>query len=256
MAQILIVEDNKICQGNIITILQNNYKLLIADSKQSCLSILQSNQIDLILLDITLPDSTDLQLLSSLVASTPDIPIIIFTEEDDPDIAAEVIKRGARDYALKNKCFANSLLLINKINAVLETVAYKAMSNAKSEQIDYLNRHTLIPKKYPEYRTAYIQAELAFKGKLSLLVTGETGSGKNRLIDSIHKQLLPDAPLIAIDCGTISSTLAESELFGHEKGAFTDAHQTKQGKVELANGGILLLDEINNASPAIQTKLL
>ena len=106
------------------------------------------------------------------------------------------------------------------------------------------------------YKKAYLQAEIAIKGNLSLLIHGETGVGKSMLVNNIHQKFLPNSPLVSIDCGAICVSLLESELFGFEKGAFTGAEQTKMGKIELANNGILFLDEIGNASLDVQQKLL
>src|SRR3989339_133659 len=255
MKQILIVEDNLICQGNIKRALSPAVHCLLAANRKDCLAVLQSNAVDLILLDLSLPDCTDTSLLDEIVHKNNDIPVIIITQDSDPETAAEVIKHGAKDYVLKTKFYKDKEVLLNKIRILLDANSYKLINAAQAAQIKYLNRKMFIPE-LPEYKHAYQQAEIAMKGNLSLMISGESGSGKGVLISLVHEKICPEKPFAAIDCGAIPSTLIESELFGFEKGAFTGAITSKPGKVELANNGILFLDEIHNASLEVQSKYL
>jgi len=255
MKQILIVEDNLICQGNIKRALSPAFHCLLAANRKDCLAVLQSNAVDLILLDLSLPDCTDTSLLDEIVHKNNDIPVIIITQDSDPETAAEVIKHGAKDYVLKTKFYKDKEVLLNKIRILLDANSYKLINAAQAAQIKYLNRKMFIPE-LPEYKHAYQQAEIAMKGNLSLMISGESGSGKGVLISLVHEKICPEKPFAAIDCGAIPSTLIESELFGFEKGAFTGAITSKPGKVELANNGILFLDEIHNASLEVQSKYL
>ncbi|MCP4051091.1 MAG: sigma-54-dependent Fis family transcriptional regulator [bacterium] len=252
---VLVVEDNAICRGDIKRAIQHNYDCFLTETKADSINLLKQRHINLILLDLTLPDSTGFGFLEYLVASFPGIPIIIITEDDDPETAAEVIKKGARDYIRKSKFFEDTTILDNRIQEIFKTSEYKKISEARADQLAYLNRNIFIPD-LPEYKSAYIQAEIAIKGGLSLLIHGETGVGKNILVTSIHQKLMGDRSLITVDCGAICSTLIESELFGHEKGSFTGADSSKKGKIELADGGILFLDEISNATLDVQVKIL
>lgn len=252
---ILIVEDNVSCRGNISRTLSEEYLIYEAENKAELIKELDRRQFDLILLDLSLPDSTGTDIILDICKKTIQTPIIVITNDDDPDVAAETIKKGAKDYIQKEKFFKNTTLLNNKINSILESQACKRLQTSQAEQLSLLNQLAFIPD-LPEYKSVYLQAEIAIKGSLSLLITGETGTGKSMLVKTIHQKLLPDTPLICIDCGSVCNSLLESELFGYEKGSFTGADQLKIGKVELAHGGILFLDEIGNASLEVQTKLL
>lgn len=252
---ILLIEDQEMCSGHIKRALQEQYEVIISITKEEAIADIKKHQFDIILLDLTLPDSTGTHIIPEINTISQNVPMIIITNDDDPDTAADVIKKGAQDYINKEKFFKNKLILINKIAAILQMVTYKKWNTIQSEQIAYLNRNIFIPDS-PDYKSAYMQSEIAFKGRLSLLIYGETGVGKSMLVTSIHQKIMPDKPLVSLDCGGICSNLIESELFGYEKGAFTGADTLKIGKIELANGGILFLDEIGNASMDVQTKLL
>ena len=252
---ILIVEDHANCRGNIKRALNSEYTIYEAENKALMMIEIDKRQFDLILLDLSLPDSTGADIIIDIIKKTAQTPIIVITNDDDPDVAADTIKKGAKDYIQKEKFFKNTLLLKNKISAVLESQTCKRMQTIQSDQILAMSAAVYIPE-LPEYKGAYLQSEIAIKGGLSLLINGETGTGKSMLVKQLHQKLLSERPLVCIDCGSVCSSLLEAELFGYEKGAFTGADTLKIGKIELANGGILFLDEIGNASIDVQTKLL
>jgi DNA-binding NtrC family response regulator len=254
MKKILIVEDNEICQLSFKKAIEKSYSVYTSGTKNEALNVLQERNIDLILLDLFLPDSSGVEFLKELIKKF-NIPIIIITQADDPTLAAETIKIGAKDFIFKTKFFHNSEILLSKINSLLNYFELKKTCDIHSGQIDYYNQKGFIPD-LPEYRNAYYQAELAMKGGLSLLIYGESGVGKGALVNSIHQKMFPDKPIVSIDCGAIPQNLIESELFGYKKGAFTGAINDKPGKIELANEGVLFLDEIGNAPLDVQVKLL
>lgn len=253
--KILIIEDNLICQKFINKTLIDVYETIIISTKKEAQNFLKNQYVDMILLDIALPDSTGLSFLESLVKHFSNTPIIIITEEENPDIAAEIIKLGAKDYIRKSKFYKNPTLVKHSIANILQAYQYKKINEAQSIEIAYLNNNIFVPDT-PAYQNAYTQATTAIKGNFPLLICGKTGSGKNIFARNIHQELMPKKPLITIDCGSIPDDLIESELFGYEKGSFTDATRNKLGKIELANEGLLFLDEIANASLVFQQKLL
>ena len=253
--RILLIEDNEIAITKVKRFLRDQFELFISKTKREALSYLNSTKYDLILLDINLPDSKGVGFLEELTATFSDTPIMILTEEEDPDLAADVIKLGAKEYIRKSKVMANKDLLIQKIKFIFRCEDSINLSQARAEQISTEVEKIFFPE-LPEYKSILSQAKFGFMGGLNLLISGESGTGKNELVKYLHRSLMPETPLIKIDCGAICESLVESELFGYEKDSFTGAEQTKKGKIELANGGVLFLDEISNAKPDIQAKLL
>ena len=252
---VLLVEDNAMCRGNIRRAIQDQVQVFEAETKADALKALKRSAMDVILLDISLPDNTSLDIVKTIVQASPASPVIVITEDDSPETAAEVIKLGGVDYVRKSKFFEDTTILKNKLSSIFESQRFKAISEAQEDQLNHLNRHWFVPDN-DLYHNAYHRAEIALKGNLNLLIYGETGVGKNQLVSRIHQQVCPQMPMVTVDCGAIPKELVESELFGHERGAFTGAEQTKKGKIELANGGVLFLDEVSNASLDIQVKLL
>ncbi|NQY74601.1 MAG: response regulator, partial [Candidatus Margulisbacteria bacterium] len=167
--QVLIVEDNAICRGNIRRAIQKTYRVIDVETKHQCFQYLEKDKIDLILLDITLPDNTGLHIIRDILKQYPWIPIIVITEDEDPDNAAEMIKLGAKDYIRKSKFFKNIDILNYKMERVFETERYKSICEAREHEINHLNRKSYLPTT-EEYKNTYLYAEVALKGQLSLLI--------------------------------------------------------------------------------------
>lgn len=211
--------------------------------------MLLRTKVDLILLDSHLSDRINVSIISEIHQKFSDIPVIVISEKITPEIAAESIKNGAKEYIRKSRFLKNPMEVQQKINTLFIHSAVTKKGHNTLQKKKYIPNLTA-------YKTVYMQAEFAIKGGLSLLIYGETGVGKNILVSHLHELIMPDCPLVSIDCGSIPKELIESELFGYEEGAFTGATRLKKGKIELANGGILFLDELSNAPINVQTRLL
>lgn len=252
-ATILIVDDEENARINLTDFLApKGYEVhgvsTIADAKAS----LQRGEADIILLDVNLPDGYGPNLLAETANMPFRPPIILITAYGDIDMAVEAMKNGAHDFLQKPIEFVQ---LEQSIQRACEVVAMRRelahLRNAQHQNIDFIVGETQAMK------TVISQAKRASNAAVSVIVTGETGTGKEVLAQYIHK-IGPRSskPFIAINCAAIQPTMLESELFGYEAGAFTGAEKKKVGLMEVADGGILFLDELSSMPLDIQGKLL
>jgi len=255
--KILIIDDDAlVCKSLEKVIKKFNYDVDICLEADKALDKIKRIEPDIILLDIYLSGSiSGLDLLSEIQEKYPKIPVIMITAFADVNIAVDAMKRGAFDFLLKpintehlklvlEKCekHLNLQVRVNKLGELLAGEKITREFFGKSKKIIRLVN----------------EVEMLAKSDTTILLEGESGVGKEVFARYIHQQSnRADKPFIAINCGTIPKDLAESELFGHEKGAFTGAaSKTKAGKFELANNGTILLDEIGELTLDLQVKLL
>lgn len=246
MKKILIIEDDyafaKLISGFLT---QLGYVTEIAKSAKDA-NALSIASFDLILLDYRLPDAIGLDVLMEWRANGMQIPVIIMTSFNDVATAVRAIKAGAKDYITKPINHEELRWTIEEVFQRKENVHTKE----EREQAYVIG--------ISEAAIA-IQQQISLVGptELSVLILGESGTGKENVARTIHsKSTRNKKPFIAVDCGTLTSELAKSELFGHKKGSFTGAVEDKVGKFELANGGTIFLDEIGNLSYDVQVMLL
>ncbi|MBN1327423.1 MAG: sigma-54-dependent Fis family transcriptional regulator, partial [Candidatus Cloacimonetes bacterium] len=223
-------------------------------SGKAALNYLKSKQADIIILDYLLPDIDGLSVLKILNEKYSQIPVIMLTAHGNIRHAVESMKSGAFNYLTKP--FDNNEL-ISVINKAMDqdklTDEFKSFRTSVSSN----RKINDITTKSKAMQKVISQIELVMHNDITVLLEGETGTGKEWIARLIHKNSKrKHKPFIAIDCGAIPETLFESELFGYEKGAFTGASKMKTGKFELADEGILFLDEINNLPMSMQAKLL
>lgn len=255
MEKILVIDDNETLRYALSELLgESGFECKTADDGPSALNELKNNSYDLAILDMKLPGMNGLEILKRIRDINKDIPVIMITAFGDVKTAVEAMKCGAQDFITKP--FDN--------NSMILTIK-------KTLEINYLNQEVSILRKKVE--SAFYTGEVIIKSRvmkdvfeqikivaptgLSVLIQGESGTGKEVMAGLIHKlSTRKDKPFVAVDCGAIPENLIESELFGHEKGAFTDARTSKEGKFELAEGGTIFLDEVTNLSEANQIKLL
>lgn len=263
MQKILVIDDDRDMRFLLLRYLKkNDFEVLDADSGKAALAIIVKFKPDLILCDFKLGDMTGGALLKEIKDSDPAIPVIMITGYADIKIAVEVMKLGAYDYVIKPLIPDEILLTIRK---ALSGVAPDSPSAVAVEP----NASTVKERKGVTVSGQYIFGDSAvFKNLLeqinrvaptnySVIIYGETGSGKEAIAQEIHKRSARKGkPFVAIDCGALSKELAGSELFGHEKGAFTGALNQKVGSFETANGGTIFLDEIANLPYDVQVSLL
>jgi len=207
---------------------------------------------DLVILDMKLPGLTGKEIFFEIKKIDPDVPVIFLTAFGDIKDAVDLMKKGAYHYVTKP--FNNDEILI-LINKAIENRYLNKEINILRKKLDE-GRDNIIGKS-PEMNSVFNQVNIVAPTDLTVVIHGESGTGKEVIANLIHKNSnRNEGPFVAVDCGAIPETLIESELFGHEKGAFTGADSMKQGKFEHANGGTIFLDEITNLSDANQIKLL
>lgn len=265
MAKILIIDDDTdICQLLDRFLKRKGHDTSYVTSGKKALTYLRENEVDIVFCDFRLPDTDGKELLISIKELNPKTQVIIITGYSDVKVAVEVIKNGAFDYITKPLLPEEILMLVDKA---------LSQKNSKTQQDD-LNEDNkveaiphkklvvgdpknLVTGKSKEADKLHNQIKLVAPTNYSVIIYGESGTGKESVAYSIHTQSSrKDKPFIAVDCGSLTKELAGSELFGHEKGSFTGAMQTKIGQFELANGGTIFLDEIGNLTYDIQVSLL
>ncbi len=208
---------------------------------------------DIVLLDIRLPDMNGLELLPRLRELDPSVPVIMMTAFGDVDTAVTAMKRGAYDYLTKPYNLAEVHQLIEHIR---ESMLLKSQFSRIRERVE--DEYCQILGESLKVRQLRQHIAMAAQSdKTTVLIRGESGTGKELAARQIHLQSTrKHKPFVDVNAAAVSETLLESEIFGHEKGAFTDAQRQKKGLFELANGGTLFLDEIGDLSPHLQAKLL
>lgn len=252
-ATILVVDDEENARLIITQFLTSRgYEMIGAASLAEAREQIARGVADVILLDVQLPDGYGPSLLEETARLPVRPPILLITAYGDIDMAVEAMKSGAHDFLQKPIQLAR---LEESIKRAVEVVAMRRelvhLRNAQRRGQDFVVGSS------PEMQTLLEQARRAAGAAVSVLITGETGSGKEVLAHYIHDHgARADKPFIAINCAAIQPTMIESELFGYEAGAFTGADKRKLGLIEVADGGILFLDEIASMPSDTQAKLL
>ncbi|MCL5429063.1 MAG: sigma-54 dependent transcriptional regulator [Chloroflexi bacterium] len=249
---VLVVDDEKNARQNIAAFLKKkDYEVLEAETIKAAKKAMGEGSADVVLLDVELPDGLGTSLLEESATNPARPPIIMITAHGDIDMAVEAMKNGAHDFLQKPIKFER---LEQSIQRASETVAMRRELNhlrQAQQQRDFILGESEAMK------SLLAQAERAAQTSVSVLITGETGTGKEVLARAIHRMgTRKEKPFIDINCAAVPSMTIESELFGHEAGAFTSADKRKPGLMEIANDGILFLDEISSMPPDMQSKLL
>jgi len=225
----------------------------VADGVQA-INAIQKKSYDVILLDVKMPNVDGLEVLKFAKDNVPDTEVIMLTGVGDVTIAVECMKLGAYDYLTKPY---TSDELLATIDHALERRSLVRENLLIKNELSRRVGSTEIVGQSPALRKVLDIAERVAPTDSTILIQGPSGSGKELIANFIMRNSTrKEKPFVTLNCASIPDTLIESELFGHEKGAFTDAHATKQGLVELANGGTMFLDEIGDVSQVIQPKLL
>ena len=254
-AKILIVDDDP----DIVTMLEDrlqasDYGTVIARDGVQALELVQQEAPHLMLLDLDMPRLTGLEVLKRLPKIRPveDLPVIVMTAHASIDAAVEAMKTGAYDFLTKPLDKDHLLIVIGK---ALERNTLKRQVACLKSEVD--SRYASIVGLNAKIRAVMESAQRAAKSDASVLLLGESGTGKELLARSIHQWSPRQAmPLVVINCVALTETLLENELFGHERGAFTGADRLQKGKLEMADGGTIFLDEIGDMSLPLQAKLL
>lgn len=251
MKKILIIDDEREV-GNFFSHLlgEKGYSVKVGFSGEDFQAFIQNDVFDLALIDVKLPDTNGLELLRQLKSMQPGCQVVIMTGYSTVKTAVEAIKNGASDYI--EKPFDD----ISELEQTLENLL-SSKDHSSSNPDKLADTLGFVIGKNKEMNDLVKLATKIAKKNINVLIEGETGTGKDVLAHFIHSMSLRyEQPFIRINCGAVSETLLESELFGHEKGAFTGAIKQKKGIFEVADNGTLFLDEIGEATQTIQVKLL
>ncbi|MFT4857379.1 MAG: two-component system response regulator HydG [Algoriphagus sp.] len=262
MTKILVIDDNiDVCQLLERFLNKNGFDVTTTISGRNGLDLIRKHFYDLIFCDFKLRDMEGRDILRKVREHSPDTQVAIITGYADVKIAVEVIKNGAFDYVTKPLFPDEILNLIER--ALAKTAQKKEESHLSSSNSKYnskgpkFSNPTYLKGTGKESKHLYKEIDLVAPTQLSVIIYGESGAGKENIARTIHDQSdRSGKAFIAIDCGAMTKELAGSELWGHEKGAFTGASSDKPGQFELANGGTIFLDEISNLSYEIQIGLL
>ena len=228
------------------------YRVLRSTGGKEALEVLERHDPQLALLDIAMADITGIDVLKEIRRRGRDFPVVMITAYGSIELTVEAMRQGAYDFIPKPFKLDHIVLVVQK---AIEQQKLKRKVEILSEETD--KRYELLVGKSAKISQAVETAGKAAKAKATVLLLGESGTGKELFARAIHNwSERKDGSFVAINCAGLSKELLESELFGHEKGAFTGAHQLKKGKVEMAHGGTVFLDEIGDILSEVQAKLL
>ena len=254
-ANILIIDDEEAIRDSCSQALkQEGYTVKTAKDGKEGLKSFRQNFFHSVLLDLKLPGLDGMMVLSRIKEENPETPVIIITGYASIKSAVEAIKRGASDYLPKPFTPEQLRVIVKKAldsrKILLENIYLREELKKKSE-------FDMVVGKSKAMEKVLDLVKRISSSESTVLITGESGTGKELLAREIHNHCpRKKAPFVVVDCGALVETLFESELFGHVKGSFTGAHETKHGRFEVANGGTIFLDEISGISLNIQAKLL
>jgi DNA-binding NtrC family response regulator len=252
MAKILVIDDQRSIRNTLKDILEyENHSVDLAEDGEQGLEQFKADKYDVVLCDIKMPNMDGMEVLDRLHETNPDAPVIMISGHGNIDTAVEAIKKGAYDFIEKpldlNRMLVTIRNAIEKKDLVTET---KVLKRKVSKTYEMIGESEPIAKvKEMIDKVAPTDARV--------LITGENGTGKELVARWLHeKSNRAGQPFVEVNCAAIPSELIESELFGHEKGAFTSAHKQRKGKFEQADGGTIFLDEIGDMSLPAQAKVL
>ena len=254
MARILVVDDQDMIRDSLAgNLARENHEVVAAADGPAAVARLSGGRFDLLITDLKMPRMTGIELLQEARRIRPDMPVVLMTAHASVPTAVEAMKQGAYDYI--QKPFDGDAIK-HLVERALEHSRLVRENQALRCMTELSVPRPLIGSG-PGMQEVRRKIELVARSSATILVRGESGTGKEIVARGIHQASeRRERPMLAVNCAALSENLLESELFGHEKGAFTGADRVRRGRFELADGGTLLLDEISEIAPALQAKLL
>src|SRR5579885_1186078 len=254
--KILVVDDERLVRWSLRQKCEEwGYQVVEAPSGEPGLRLAQTESPDLVLLDVRMPDMNGIQVLEQIKKAPDAPPVIMITADPQLDDVKNALKLGAYDFIGKPLDFEELRVTIQ--NALEATRLRTEVQSLRGEVRRHTGYHEVVAVSPKTTELMSFVQKVAASEATTILIQGESGTGKDLIAKTIHyESSRQNGPFVAINCSAIPETLMEAELFGHERGAFTDAKQMKKGLFETANGGTLFLDEIGELSPLLQAKLL
>lgn len=254
--KILVIDDDESIRQSLSNFLRRSgFNVLLADNGKTGLEILNKHSPDLIISDIKMPELSGIDVLRKSKEIDPFIKVILITAHDDIQITIEAMQYGAYDYFEKPLDIEKLRIAIQRA-LESKSLSERLVSYVEEETEEFQLEKKIIGKS-PLMKEIYKKIGQLSNNRITILITGESGTGKELIARTIHYSGITKIhPFVAVNCSAVPETLLESELFGHEKGAFTGADRLKKGKFELAGEGTIFLDEISEMSPSLQAKLL
>ncbi len=251
---LLIVDDEKHTRDGLQQMLEDQYDVYLAESADQAFNLMESETFDLVLTDLRMPGKSGLKVIDKALSLPNSPPVLMMTAYGNVPSAVEAMKRGAYDFLTK------------PVNLEKLEILIKRALDSKNLETEVKQLHERLDKKFSfegiignssELKKVIERVKLVAPSKASVLIEGETGTGKELIAQAIHQNSnRPEGPFIAVHCAALPTNLLESELFGHERGAFTGATERRIGRFEMADQGTLFLDEIGEISLSTQVKLL
>ncbi|MBM4361060.1 MAG: sigma-54-dependent Fis family transcriptional regulator [Deltaproteobacteria bacterium] len=253
--RILVVDDEANARSALAEILRDErYVVETAADGFKALGKLEDFPADLVLTDLKMPAMDGIELMGKIRASSPDVAVVVMTAFGAVDTAVAAVRAGASDYLTK-PLHTEALLIV--IERELERRRLRTETRSLRERLSERYRFENIVGSSPEMQGVFKTIAQVAQSRATVLVSGESGTGKELVAAAIHhRSPRSGGPFVKLHCAALAENLLESELFGHERGAFTGADRRREGRFEQANGGTLFLDEISEISPATQVKLL
>lgn len=252
---ILVIDDEKNIREGLSAALElEGYSVRLAADGREGLAQIEKGDIDLVITDLRMPGISGEEVLARVRGESPGIPVIVLTGHGSIDTAVDAMRNGAYDFLTKPLSLDRLTLIVKRALAGREL---EIRHSSLQQELDAKTSFESIIGKSAEMQRIFQMVRKAADSKASVLITGESGTGKELIANALHN-LSPrkDKPFIKVHCAALSESLLESELFGHEKGAFTGAAARKRGRFELANGGTIFLDEIGEINQNVQIKIL
>jgi DNA-binding NtrC family response regulator len=252
--RVLLIDDEARIRASLKTVLEPTYEIIQAADAQEGLDLFRKEAPHLVLLDVILPGTDGLSVLQTMRAEDRTAPVIMLTGTKSVKTAVDAMKFGAADYLSKPFDVEELRLIVER--ALNDQELQREVKQLRAQVVRRYAFHNLIGKS-PAMQEIYTKIEQVADSRTTVLITGESGTGKELVAKALHYNSgRRERPFIALNCAALPETLIESELFGHEKGSFTDATARRVGQFELANTGTLFLDEIGDLSAMTQAKLL
>jgi two-component system response regulator AtoC len=253
-SSILVVDDEYGILQSFKMILGSEHNVYLAETGENAIKVFSENSIDLILLDIMLPDSNGIELLKKFKETDPDTEVIMVTAVKEVKTAVDAMKFGAYDYIVKPFVVED---IINVVNRCLEKHSLLREVTYLKDELERFQPFEKIVGQSHEMKEIFELISTIARSDGAVLIQGESGTGKELVARAIHKLgTRKEQPFVVINCAAIPETLMESEIFGHNKGAFTGASSIKVGKLEIADKGVVFLDDVDTLDVAMQAKLL